>query len=992
MFTFSKLNSVDYYLKGGEGYIYYSNCDADRWWVASSSDTQTIFGVSGGDAILEGDFRSLAAGKLADGREIAAPSGIRVPGFDLQFAAPKSVSVCALVGDGRLQTEIIEAHDTSVRVALDFVFRSGFMESRRGRGGEQREAAANYCAALFRHLTSRENDPQLHTHCVIPNVALRADGSVGALEPRTLLKFQRLVGAIYRAELASRIAALKMPVERRGRAFELGNMPSAIVDLFSKRRQQIEAVAETFGFNTAGNRQAAQSAALSTRRVKAPIGDIATLRQAWVAELTTAGLHDQFASALAPTPPDRQPPDLADLRNIVDASFKNEAVLTWPYLAASVAEQLQCTMTGTQIEQALEEIQSSLVLFLDDAATPLASRKVSTRRILDTERSMVRSALLGQDLKAFVPRALVDKIVSSHPTLSLEQVDAVKHALNNDAVAIFEGAAGAGKSFALGVVAEICRQNGLEVFTTAPSWSATNVIAADTRTPEEKRRALAGLILRLQSEEVVLTQRSVVILDEGGMVGLDDMATLVWFVRQAGAKLIVAGDTMQLQPVAAGAPMRMLARALGSSRIGEIRRQKMIWNRRASMDFAAGRLTDALSAYDHHGHVEWSLDRDNALEAAADRYVADMIWDTAQVSELEKSSLVMSSRNQDVVELNRKIRLRLRAAGYLSSDESTVSIAVRKDNVKTTGTIQLAVGDRIAFNETIELPGRTIRNADVATLLRNDSGVLELRFERDGQIVRAPLADLVGFRTPDEPKLPLLRHAYAVTVHFAQGMTVDRAYVAAVSPMNREAMYVAMTRHREVAQLFVDGSRFAEDKALTSIAKERFYSECGRPAAKWNASDFIEDLEWWSEGAGGHLSEGPFAKALVDERNPRELAASSIVRNAKNYSKLGVWHHAHSPSGIPNGAYRKLQVERFSLFGGGRSYAFLVQWVDWLKSRVDEISKALVKASLGVRRPLPKKENMPAVAEDFSAPDAEPSAKAERAAVAAPVYDDDFSP
>ncbi|MHA6690930.1 hypothetical protein [Devosia sp. A449] len=89
---------------------------------------------------------------------------------------------------------------------------------------------------------------------------------------------------------------------------------------------------------------------------------------------------------------------------------------------------------------------------------------------------------------------------------------------------------------------------------------------------------------------------------------------------------------------------------------------------------------------------------------------------------------------------------------------------------------------------------------------------ITLEFEDSGQRVSAAIRDLVGYRADDEPKLPLLRHAYCVTTNFSQGMTVDRACVAALRPMPAEAIYVAMTRHRDTAPLFVDTGRLTLPK------------------------------------------------------------------------------------------------------------------------------------------------------------------------------------
>ncbi|MDB5614678.1 MAG: hypothetical protein JWQ22_2331 [Devosia sp.] len=151
---------------------------------------------------------------------------------------------------------------------------------------------------------------------------------------------------------------------------------------------------------------------------------------------------------------------------------------------------------------------------------------------------------------------------------------------------------------------------------------------------------------------------------------------------------------------------------------------------------------------------------------------------------------------------------------YVDPLDIEVGVALRaggRNKRKKTGSLKVSVGDRIVFGETVLLPERIIRNADVARVLDIQAGPpprLTLEFEADGSCITRDMADLLGFRDQHEVKLPLVRHAYAATMHFAQGRTVDRAYIASTRAMSREAIYVAMTRHRHVAQLFVDTTRF----------------------------------------------------------------------------------------------------------------------------------------------------------------------------------------
>ena len=142
-----------------------------------------------------------------DGQELArAPAGReRVPGYDLTFSAPKSVSLLHALGNTRLQYLVVAAHEDAVAAALDYLEREAAL-LRRGHGGREQVAAQGLVAAAFRHRVSRALDPALHTHVLVANLARSADGRSGALDGRALYRHQTTAGYLYQAELRHRLA------------------------------------------------------------------------------------------------------------------------------------------------------------------------------------------------------------------------------------------------------------------------------------------------------------------------------------------------------------------------------------------------------------------------------------------------------------------------------------------------------------------------------------------------------------------------------------------------------------------------------------------------------------------------------------------------------------------------------------------------------------------------------------------------------------------
>lgn len=138
----------DYYTGAGE---------APGRWLGSASDEVGISGEVEGDALraaLNGNH-PLSGGQLAR----PARGGIRVPGFDLTFSAPKSVSVLFGLADLSISREVRDAHKAAVDAALDYMERHAAV-GRRGRAGTESVLGNGFLAAAFRHRTSRAGDPQ----------------------------------------------------------------------------------------------------------------------------------------------------------------------------------------------------------------------------------------------------------------------------------------------------------------------------------------------------------------------------------------------------------------------------------------------------------------------------------------------------------------------------------------------------------------------------------------------------------------------------------------------------------------------------------------------------------------------------------------------------------------------------------------------------------------------------------------------------------------
>ena len=103
----------------------------------------------------------------------------RLPGYDLTFRAPKSVSLLFALGEGEVSRDIKLAHEAAVRAALGYLEREAAFGRRRGEAGMVPVRGEGFMAAAFQHRTSRAGDPLLHHHVLVANLVRDGARTVG---------------------------------------------------------------------------------------------------------------------------------------------------------------------------------------------------------------------------------------------------------------------------------------------------------------------------------------------------------------------------------------------------------------------------------------------------------------------------------------------------------------------------------------------------------------------------------------------------------------------------------------------------------------------------------------------------------------------------------------------------------------------------------------------------------------------------------------------
>ena len=208
---------------------YYTGAgEAPGVWAGTGSG---LLGLGG--QVTAGDLRAVLAG-LAPGTGLT-PNGVqvishprRVPGFDLTFAVPKSVSVLWALADPLVQFEVTAGCEAALDEALAWLEREACFV-RRGTNnrklardpaefGTRRMVGEGFVAAQFPHRTSRLGDPHLHWHVLVANMARGIDGRWTALDGTALYQAQRPVGVLFQAamrrELTQRLGIEWGPMHR----------------------------------------------------------------------------------------------------------------------------------------------------------------------------------------------------------------------------------------------------------------------------------------------------------------------------------------------------------------------------------------------------------------------------------------------------------------------------------------------------------------------------------------------------------------------------------------------------------------------------------------------------------------------------------------------------------------------------------------------------------------------------------------------------------
>jgi len=764
--------------------------------TVSTEDLQAI--LSGRDPTTGTQLGSPLVDRFtADGRIMPA-----VAGFDATFSAPKSLSAWwGLTGDPGL----LEAHDLAVQAVLDHLERFGATTRVRVNGSRQFPDTHGLTMGAFRQATSREDDPQLHTHVVISTKVQAPDGRWYALDARYLKRKQRALGGLYqsvlRAELTHRYGVAWGPIAN-GQA-EIAGMPAEVLNVFSKRTEQVNAAladkVEDFhareGRDPTRWERAAltREAAADTRATKtgAALPELFGRWQDEAAELgwTPARLVTAMREAALRAAPATE---AVTVEQVLEQLSTNGSTWTRAEILQAVCDLVppESQVSGRRWVQVIESacdrvIGGCIALDPPDEHTRVRASDGRSMWVAPTEPYLTHERILAQEERILVfAMDAHDQPARPSPTvdrsgLDVLQAEAAAAVAGHDPLVLVVGPAGSGKTTALARSVTDLDHTSRLAFGVAPTAKAARVLASETGMPAD---TVAKLLYEWRrphgpTEDYRLDPGTTVVVDEAGMLGTGALDELIDLAVSQHWRLVLVGDPRQLQAVGRGGMFDELCRVSRVHELAILHRFRHTWEQSASLGLRSGH-TKALDAYLDHGRVTAGTFEDH-LPAVAVQWIAE--------AAAGRSVAVTAETNDHVDQLNAAIQQHRRAFGHLG--EPALRVA---------GNETAAVGDIVVTRRN----DRTLTTSG-GEPVRNRERWQVTAAGRDGSLTVSRLDGHGTVALPADYVRSHVRLGYAATAHGHQGDTVDVGLTIVTPATSHRSLYVGATRGRQENRLLV---------------------------------------------------------------------------------------------------------------------------------------------------------------------------------------------
>jgi conjugative relaxase-like TrwC/TraI family protein len=836
----------DYYTKPGE---------APGEWIGALAEELGLSGqvdAEGYGAILEGrdptSRRQLVRRPATKLRELADGTQKRVEpvlGYDVRFSAPKSVSLLYALGDEETRARILTVLSEAVRQGLAHLEAEACLVQR-GKNGVRIERGEGFVGMAFRHRMSRAGDPALHVHVVISNLTRAAeDGkwlSLASPEGRMPLWFHgKSAGVVFQAVLRAeflREFGLEFEQVTNGYA-DLKGFDRDVIEALSTRSREIAGWVQSHGVDTVAARQVA---AYRTRANKDYGVDEDDRRGEWIEQMQPFGLTPEGAAEMVAEAEPREPRRVsdADLDAAVQKLEERRSHFDHRELLWAIADQLPEGADLATLTAAVDRlVASERIVCIYKIKSPIGINNYTTPRLAELEKNFIEGALRGADAGiALAPRATVDAVLAERPYLGADQREAViRLATGGEQVVAVAALPGTGKTTLLDTAREAWQAAGYEVRGCATARSASNELTDAGIVDSTSIRSLLYRADALRAQGIVPFQlRTVLIVDEASTTSTPDLEALRLLVVECGGKLVVVGDPRQIGAVGPGGLFGHLTKVTEPSTLTTIHRQQRAEDQRLVNLVHEGRGSEALDLLRTQDRLIVGADLASTLSG--------QLADWHRDYETGADVVMIARRNRDVDYLNDSARELRREAGALGDAEVII------------GERAFAAGDRVQTR--INREGAV--NRERWGVLMVDAAARTVTLRRIGGDERILTLGPAYLDRRTKEGGPALEYAYALTKFGSQGKTFDRAYPLLDSGASLEQELVALSRGREVANVYTVASSELLDPELGPGRRE--------------VSDALQDIRATIESEGNEYAAVEVKlRKTIELMSPRELSA-----------------------------------------------------------------------------------------------------------------------
>jgi conjugative relaxase-like TrwC/TraI family protein len=672
----SATNATKYYQHAD-----YYGAEAKGIWFGSGAEDFKLSGTF--EAKTDQGFKDLIEGKMPDGRVIGNldkhNNNIHRPGMDLTFSSPKSFSIqMHVLVDQQEKQKLDNARMKALTTTLSYIENSGIIYTRKGRGGKITEPISKLTYALFVHTTNRKLEPQDHVHCLLANATKCVDGKFRTIVWDDLLRQNKFIGQIFRNELALEVKKLGYEIRTTqlsdsSSSFELKHISQNLIDAFSTRRKEIEALFKLYDVKT---KEGKDRIVINSREAKKTVPE-KELKETWakIADSVLNSKEKDNTKSLEITMSDMKQSALEFTRALLDQTIYKHQIdsikapaklsvsdviamavkdITYNESVFSKEELFKAALKHSIGEFGIRDIKKAIADTLKSnqiIKSDFGDNAYTSKELLEKEGNIIKISKRGLNKSSsIISPKVFDKRFAYHEQhnvrgyhLNNQQVNAVRHILTSkDKITAIQGLPGVGKSTVLETI-NLMSKDKIIALGAAPTASAAQTLEESSQIKSKTLHSFIGKykgylegrgtkegLLKIQQD----FKKSVVFVDEASLVGTRQMNDLLNLSEILKFRVVLIGDTKQLSAVEAGKPFEQMLEVINSVKLTKIIRQKEGEHIKAIENVANNKILESFKIHEQN-------------ITGTKQFVSQAVKQYLSLSDLEQKNTILISPSRE---------------------------------------------------------------------------------------------------------------------------------------------------------------------------------------------------------------------------------------------------------------------------------------------------------------------------------------------------------